>query len=70
MIVDDRTRLDEHLGEVNDVIDANLGRRPVYVIRAGRQEATMLAERYELEYLDGGDARSLTRVVGLRSATS
>ena len=32
-IVDDRTRLDENLGDVTDVIDANLGKRPVYVIR-------------------------------------
>ena len=31
-IVDDRTRLDQDLGDVNDVIDANLG-RPVYLIR-------------------------------------
>lgn len=45
-IVDDRTRIDEHLGEVTDVIDANLGKRPIYVIRSSRQEATMLAQRY------------------------
>ena len=32
-IVDDRTRLDEDLGEIADVIDANLGRRPVIVIQ-------------------------------------
>ena len=32
-IVDDRTRLDENLGDLTDVIDANLGKRPVYVIR-------------------------------------
>ena len=31
--IDDRTRLDEHLGELTDVIDANLATRPVYVIR-------------------------------------
>jgi hypothetical protein len=30
--IDDRTRLDEHLGELTDVIDANLATRPVYVI--------------------------------------
>ncbi len=33
-IIDDRTRLDEDLGELTDVIDANLGTRPVYVLRA------------------------------------
>ena len=32
-IVDDRTRLDDNLGSLTDVIDANLGKRPVYVIR-------------------------------------
>ena len=32
-VVDDRTRLDEDLGEIADVIDANLGRRPVLVIQ-------------------------------------
>ncbi len=33
-IVDDRTRLDESLGDLTDVIDANLGKRPVFVIRS------------------------------------
>ena len=32
-IVDDRTRLDEHLGDVVDVIEANIDTRPVYLIR-------------------------------------
>jgi hypothetical protein len=32
-IVDDRTRLDDNLGEVRDVIDRFLGQRPVFVIR-------------------------------------
>lgn len=32
-VIDDRTRLDEGLGGVRDVIAANLGTRPVYVIR-------------------------------------
>jgi hypothetical protein len=36
-IVDDRTRLDEDLGDIRDVIDAPLGRRPVYVIRDDQQ---------------------------------
>jgi hypothetical protein len=63
-IVDDRTRLDENLGSVTDVIDANLGDRPVYVIRQKSYEAASLAMRYELDYLGGTDARSLTLVVG------
>ena len=69
-IIDDRTRLDENLGGLTDVIDANLGQRPVYVIRADVNEVRMLAGRYDLDYIDGGDARSLTRVIGLKGATA
>jgi hypothetical protein len=67
-IIDDRTRLDENLGGLTDVIDANLGKRPVYVIRVDPNEVRMLAGRYDLDYIDGGDARSLTRVIGLKGA--
>jgi hypothetical protein len=65
-IVDDRTRVDQDLGEIYDVIDANLPNRPVYVIRADRREIAGLAQRYVLEYLDGPDARALTKVVARR----
>jgi hypothetical protein len=65
-IVDDRTRLDENLGGLTDFIDANLGKRPVYVIRIDPREVRQLADRYELRSIDGLDARSLTRVVGLK----
>jgi hypothetical protein len=67
-IIDDRTRLDENLGGLTDVIDANLGKRPVYVIRVDPNEVRMLAGRYDLDYIDGGDARTLTRVIGLKGA--
>lgn len=33
VIVDDRTRLDDGLGDITDVSDANLGKHPVYGIR-------------------------------------
>ena len=46
------------------MIDANLGKRPVYVIRLDPSEVALLADRYELEYIDGRDARALTRVIG------
>lgn len=65
-IVDDRTRLDENLGDIYDVIDRNLPLRPVYVIRDDFAEVAELARRYELEYVDGGSARFLTRVIGPR----
>ncbi|HEV8403109.1 MAG TPA: DUF2723 domain-containing protein [Candidatus Limnocylindrales bacterium] len=67
-IVDDRTRLDEKLGSIEDVIDANLGKRPVYVIRLDPGEVAALALRYDLEYVDGYDATGLTRVIGPRTA--
>ena len=63
-IMDDRTRLDENLGGLTDVIDANLGSRPVYVLRLDDREVKLLAERYELDFIGGVDASSLTRVVG------
>ena len=66
--LDDRTRLDENLGSLTDVIDANLGKRPVYVIRLDPNEIRQLADRYDLEYIDGRDARTLTRVIGLKGA--
>ena len=69
-IVDDRTRLDEELGSLTDVIDANLPTRPVYVIRADPREVRMLEERYVLDTIDGPDASSLTRVVALREVGS
>ena len=69
-IVDDRTRLDENLGSITDVIDANLGRRPVYVMRLDPRELALLAERYDLDYIDGKDASALTRVIGLKAAAS
>jgi len=68
-IIDDRTRLDRNLGEVTDVIDANLPTRPVYVIRIDPVEIAQLASRYYLEYLDGPDAASLTWVLGRRSGS-
>ena len=69
-VIDDRTRLDQDLGDIYDVIDANLGARPVYVIRDDPQEIRALAERYVLAPIDGPNARFLTRVVAPRSAGS
>jgi Protein O-mannosyl-transferase TMEM260-like len=48
-IIDDRTRLDRNLGELDDVIDANLGTRPVYVIRMEPDEIRQLEDRYVLD---------------------
>jgi transmembrane protein TMEM260 (protein O-mannosyltransferase) len=69
-IVDDRTRLDENLGGLEDVIDANLGHRPVYVLRLDTREVSALADRYQLDYIDGTDATQLTRVKALKDPSS
>jgi hypothetical protein len=66
-IVDDRTRLDENLGEITDVIDANLGTRPVYVMRLDQRELALLAARYDLDFIDGKDASSLTKVIAKKA---
>jgi len=67
-ILDDRTRIDENLGGLTDVIDANLGKRPVYVLRADPREVKLLADTYDLEYIDGTDASKLTRVIGRKNS--
>ena len=68
VIIDDRTRLDEGLGDITDVIDAHLGRNPVYVIRDDPLEVALLADRYELIPIDGRDAHSLTQIVDRRAS--
>ena len=49
LVVDDRSRLDEEMGDVEDVIDEFLGTRPVYVIRAQESDVKVLAEQYAIE---------------------
>lgn len=66
-VVDDRTRLDEHLGAFTDVIDANLGRRPVYAIRVDPADIAVLVRRYDLTVVSLPAGPSLMRIVGLRS---
>ena len=64
-IIDDRTRLDENLGDVPDVIDHYLGRRPVYIIRLAN-ETSVLAETYELAPLSDAMGSGLARVLRRR----
>jgi hypothetical protein len=65
-IIDDRTRLDRNLGDIYDVIDANLPTRPVYVIRIEPSEIEGLKERYVLDVIGGTEASVLTRIIGSR----
>lgn len=66
-ILDDRTRLDLDLGEIPEVIDANLGKRPVYVIRAQGSQIQDLATQYAIEPV--GRPANLYRVTGRRETT-
>ena len=59
-IIDDRTRLDQRLGDVGDVIDANLDTRPVYVIRAQGSDLQALGNRFAIENI--GHPANLYRV--------
>jgi Protein of unknown function (DUF2723) len=63
-IIDDRTRLDEHLGDVSDVIDAQLGKRPVYLIRLNPDELAELGTRYQLEPIDMPTDQQILHVIG------
>ena len=63
-IIDDSTRESEGLGSVDDVIDANLGTRPVLVIRLP-QDLADLGHRYAIEPVGrpGGVYRVTGRLV-------
>jgi len=68
-IVDDRTRLDNRLGDVPDVIDRYLGRRPVYIIRPPDQVAE-LALRYDLRPIPDLVGSGLAQVLDRRAANA
>ena len=61
-IIDDRTRLDNHLGDVTTVIDTYLGRRPVYIIRP-YDEMLQLDLRYVLQPLPDSISSGLSLVI-------
>ena len=48
-VVDDRTRLDERLGKITDVIEANLDTRPVYLVPVAPSDIEALGDRYVIE---------------------
>ncbi len=61
-IIDDRTILDDNLGTAADAIDALLGTRPVYVIRATESDLQDLRQRFAIEPV--GRPSELYRVTG------
>ena len=67
-IIDDRTRLDQNLGDIYDVIDSNLPHRPVYVMRVEPEDIAGIAQRYVTEPIGGFDPSMLARVIRHRGA--
>lgn len=67
-VVDDRTRLDENLGEVRDVIRMYLGRRPVFVDRldAGLDGMRALSEVFEMTGFQLPDGSTIMQVTNTR----
>ena len=66
-VIDDRTMLDQQLGDAEQVIDSYLGKRPVYLMRI-TQDMPRFEQEYQLEPVPdvpGG----VYRVVGRRQAT-
>ena len=61
-VADDRTRLDQNLGDLTTVIDGNLDKRPVYVIRIDQNEMALLRDRYNLTPLATPRAGNVYRV--------
>ena len=66
-VIDDRTRLDEHLGAFTDVIDATLGRRPVYAVRIDPTDFATLEARYVVRTVDLPLGQPVYEVLARRS---
>jgi hypothetical protein len=67
-VVDDRTMLDQNLGRAPDVIRANLGKRPVYVIRLEGRDTDELTSQFDMTVVAGGGSLAVWRVDGYRTA--
>jgi len=62
-IVDDRNRVDQNLGDLNQVIASFFPARPVYLIRNGPTELPAVEARYDLEPIGASLASNVLRVV-------
>ncbi len=62
-IIDDRTVLDQQLGDMGDIIDGYLDTRPVYLIRL-EDDLPQFRERFQLEAVPGIPHGRVWRVVG------
>jgi hypothetical protein len=62
-IVDDRNRLDQNLGDLNQVIARFFPARPVYLIRNGTSELSAVEQNYRLEPIGGSVSTNVLRVL-------
>jgi hypothetical protein len=69
-IVDDRTRLDDNLGSVQDVFNKFLGNRPVFTIRlqGGVDGMQALSAEFDIEPYTLGDGSTISQVVGRKGS--
>lgn len=68
-IIDDRTMLDRDLGRAPDVINANLGTRPVFVIRLDGRDTDELTSQFDMTVVASGGNTAVWRVDGRLAAT-
>jgi len=69
-IVDDRNRLDQNLGDLNQVIARFFPARPVYLIRNGTSELSAVEQNYRLEPIGGSVATNVLRVLPLTTGAA
>ena len=67
-IIDDRTRLDCNLGDLDHVIALYLATRPVYLIRNGDSELGALAGRYVVSPIRAASASNVLQVTPVAGA--
>jgi hypothetical protein len=69
-IVDDRTRLDDNLGSVQDVFNKFLGNRPVFTMRlqGGVDGMVALGTEFDIKPYSLGDGSTISQVVGRKGS--
>jgi 4-amino-4-deoxy-L-arabinose transferase-like glycosyltransferase len=67
-IIDDRTMLDRNIGRAPDVIAANLGHHPVYVIRANDRDLNELLDQFDMTLVASSGGTGVWAVHGRLAA--
>ncbi len=69
-VVDDRTIVDQDLGDVFSVIDANIGRHTVYAIRIDSAEIARTVRRYDITVIPVPGGPALMRIDGIKDPSA